>query len=244
LLHGNLDREFQRSPAEIENLLTSVVFGSCQYVSPGDALLRFLSEACDVHGTRLGPLTGVTSASYEFWPSWSGEPDVVVKLDREAGPAWILIEAKLRNGKSSLPTTDGPVKDQLGKYWVELKSRAAAAGAVPLAVVYVTLGVTLPDVDFRVTQDELALKEPSAAPAPLYWLSWRDFATVVNDGSPQVLRDVSTLLHRWHIVHAKMGVWPDAPPFLSPASFPNWTFTSAWGWPQPPTGRIEWQFFA
>jgi hypothetical protein len=270
LLQGKLDREFWRSPAEIEDLLTSVVFGSCQYVQPGDALLRFLSEARDVHGAKLGPFIGVTSACYDFWPCWSDggdpssdteadrlpghgpdeqrsrrhEPDLVVKLEGEAGPVWVLVEAKLYTGKSSRPKDGGPVSinDQLGRYWIQFKRRADAARAKPLALVYVTLGVTLPDQDFRETQDELATKDPSAAPAPLYWLSWRDFTTVVDDGFG-ILRDLRALLNDWHLVRAQMRPWPAPPLSLSVATFPVWTFTRAWRWALPPAEHIEWRFF-
>lgn len=270
LLAGKLDREFQRSPADIEDLLTSVVFGSCQYVAPSDALLRFLGEARTLDRAQLGPLTGYTSASYEFWPRWrhrvdslredetkttcdenaiegppqSNEPDVVVKLDGPAGAAWILVEVKMRSGKSSLPTPEGLLSDQLARYWVELKSRAEAARAIPLALVYVTLGATMPEGDLRQTQDELAQKAPSAAPAPLYWLSWRDFTTAaIDEASPKILKDLGTLLHRWHIKRVKMGAWPDPPPTLSAAELPIWTFKRSWRWRLPPAERTEWRFF-
>lgn len=277
LLAGKLDRELRRPPTEIEDLLTSVVFGACQYVSPDDALVPFLGMACNANGAKLAPLLAdVVSVSYMFWPSWDRSPrdsptsttevsatedfgldaqgnhrhapDLVLAVARHGRPAaWILVEAKLLSGKSSRPTESGPVTDQLGKYWVELRRRAEAAGAVPLALVYVTPGLTLPDKDFSETQTELAAKAPAAAPAPLYWLSWRDFAEAATSDAA-ILQDVRVLLReRWQLIRAQMLAWPAAPRTMvaEPTGSdhaPPWTFTQIWRWPLAPVPRVDWRF--
>lgn len=63
----------------------------------------------------------------------------MLRFERDNAPAvWVLVEAKLWSDKSSHATSDGPVNDQLGKYWVEFERRARREGAEALAVVYVT----------------------------------------------------------------------------------------------------------
>lgn len=247
-------------------------------MSPDDALVPFLGMACNANGAKLAPLlTDVTSASYTFWPSWHhglGDtptsameaattddygpdkqtnnwhaPDLLLAVARRGRPtAWILVEAKLLSGKSSRPSDSGPVTDQLGKYWVELKRRAEAAEAVPLALVYVTPGLTLPDREFSETQTELAAKAPAAAPAPLYWLSWRDFAGSAASEAA-ILQDVRVLLReRWQLIRAQMVAWP-APPrsvvgeTTSSDHASPWTFTHTWHWPLAPAPGVDWQFY-
>lgn len=81
LLKGKLEKEFVRDPFEIEDLLTSVVLGSCEYLPSDRVLLPFLSRArlCD-GGARPGPalgekLRGVEGVEYEFWPWWRVQSD-------------------------------------------------------------------------------------------------------------------------------------------------------------------------
>lgn len=276
LLAGKLERELKRSPTDIEDLLTSVVFGACRYVPPRDALLPFLGRARNAQGAKLAPmLAEVSRASYHFWPSWTDEPrvtpslppdhrsranphpqeavgvhnhepELVLALARPGLPAaWVLIEAKLLSGKSSRPSPSGPVNDQLGRYWVQLQRRAEAAHAIPLAVVYVTRGVTLPEQDFQETQGELAKKQPNAAPAPLYWVSWRDFVGAVNTREA-ILHDTCLLLReRWQLVHAEMTGWPARPASLAEGhQGAGWTFTRSWRWLQAPATTIEWSYSA
>src|ERR1044071_3591005 len=74
LIKQKIDRYFNTPPYQIEDLLTSVVFGSCAYVDMHKGLLPFLYRAKDAIGNasrRLTDLLGyVESVEYEFWPSW------------------------------------------------------------------------------------------------------------------------------------------------------------------------------
>ncbi len=48
LLHGKLNGKLADDPFWIEDLLTSVVIGACQYVEPNLGLLPFLRRAMPV----------------------------------------------------------------------------------------------------------------------------------------------------------------------------------------------------
>jgi hypothetical protein len=78
LLGDKLTRYFTKSPYEVEDLLTSVVFGSCAYVPHDLAVLPFLAKARDAEKNFLGEaLRGVERVAYDFWPNWRpihGEP--------------------------------------------------------------------------------------------------------------------------------------------------------------------------
>lgn len=253
LLRGKLERHLTRPAREIEDLLTATVLGSCCYVPAEAALLPFLSRAIDASDRLLGDeLQSVVDATIDadsFWPRWArstheadpagwNEPEVVLRLRRRDGTeAWVLIEAKLISGKSSLPREDGRVTDQLGKYWLDLRQRAADAGATALAIVYVTTGLRRTDADFVSTQAELHAK--GYPPAPLYWLSWRSFVEVAESRPDPILRDVCRLLReQWRLAPVEaMRAWPHS---TSPAS--RWTFASNWRWPAAQHHALGWSF--
>ena len=88
LLQGKLSNEQEN----MEDLLTSMVFGSFRRMSVEQGLLPFLRESEEITGicplTQNNKLYSAEYGRYEFWPSWQGfdnvdscEPDVVIKLD-------------------------------------------------------------------------------------------------------------------------------------------------------------------
>jgi hypothetical protein len=256
LLHGKLDGELKRDAYEIEDLLTSVVIGTCSYLEPSVALVPFLSGARDVDG-KLLDLSDVQSVEYEFWQPLAavprgdaheraedaargGVPEVLISVTRRDGSnAMLVIEAKLFSGKSAWPSPKGPVTDQLGKYWLQLEELARKRGAEALGVLYLTRGVTLPREDFAETQHEL--REKRHMQAKLYWLSWRAFVDAVRSASTQhrLLRDVVELLEkRWYMVAVQMQQWPRPPTLPTiPAFIANWRW-------QPPPRLEPWGFEA
>jgi hypothetical protein len=253
LSRGKLDREFKRPATEIEDLLTSVVFGSLVYAPMAEGLLPFLGCARSPSGALLADrLVALRAVVYDFWPGWDpsgpsdgtevcagSEPELVLRFERDDAPAlWVLVEAKLWSGKSSHATPGGPVNDQLGKYWVAFEQRARAAGAEAVAVVYVTRGVIVPEEDFAETQRELAAK--GAPPAPLYWLSWRHFELALRDASHPMMRDVAALLReRWGLaMPATTWTWPERRDGRGPA----WSFECDWPWPTATTAVSSWSF--
>jgi len=253
LLHSKLNRDLQRSPFDIEDLLTSTIFGSCYYVNFKEGLLPFLSQCFGNNCSKGLPqkqelsniLSDVVDVKYEFWPNWNststdfsisnnhencelkgGQPELLLKLihnnDRES---WLLIEAKLGSGKSSVPTLEGAVTDQLGKYWLLLLEKTKVKDCIkPLGILYVTKGVDFPFYEFEETQDEL--KNKGYPPAKLFWVSWRHFANCKF--TEPIMRDVVYLLReRWHLYHVEMENWPK----LNTDTL-EWIFDPNWVWPK------------
>ena len=272
LLHNKLQAWLTRDPYDIEDVLTSVVIGSSLYLPPEQALLPFLSKARAVNGDLLGEhLKQVDRIEAKFWPSWAalkatpaaptageaqnpiaraGQPEVLLVFHRrDRRPGWLLLEAKLHYGKSARPS-DGPaVTDQLGKYWLHLRERAASVGAEPLGVVYITKGLSVPASEFAETQGELSEKGHQSA--PLFWLSWRFFVnSLPHTNSPALLRDVVCLLRDgWGMVQVEMTDWP-APPSVLPTwelrTFQPVALPTPPRWPAPqlvpgvPPRSVEW----
>jgi hypothetical protein len=166
------------------------------------------------------------------------QPEVLLTLTRKSKPpALILVEAKLFSGKSSFPTKEGPVNDQLGRYWLHLRERARREDGEAVAIVYVTSGLRCPRTDFEETQDELKRKNKPAA--PLFWLSWCHFTAAVRpQAHAPILADVIRLLEeRWGLATV-MREWPQ-PPVLPGV---HWRFSLGWRWPQPPASSPAWEF--
>jgi hypothetical protein len=259
-LRGKLARYFRRPPFEIEDLLTAIIFGACSYVDVEIAILPFMGAARDANGRRLWDhLAGVTHVEYRFWDSSLGEtadfdstlrddssepgaePELVLRLRRSKSPdLLVLVEAKLLSGKSSRPSSDGPVTDQLGKYWLRLLREAAATGAVPTGVVYVTRGAVFPFDEVEETQLELLQKR--YASEPIYWLSWRAFGEVVGHETRtkyRMLDEVVQLLNEhWGLASAP----PMEPWIPCPKKFLPWSFLEVWSWPRPPESLQPWGF--
>lgn len=249
LIHRKLDRWLGDATIEaeaIEDLLTSVVLGSASYL-PELALLPFLCDAVSLVGDGLASkLDGLRFQRVQFWPRLDGGsvPDVLVELCDAAGRQQLLvIEAKLRAGKSSTPTDEGPVRDQLGKYWLSLRHEADRRHEADkrhefsaLAIVYLTADIAMPRRDLETTQHELRTK--AMPEAPLYWLSWRRFGEVVrHDESPMLHDCVRLLRERWRLVHIVMK--PLAPPPILPVP---WRYHGRWRWPAPPRIHTAWRF--
>lgn len=251
LQKGKLGGWFKSPFTDIEDLLTSVVFGSLKYVPVAEGLLPFLGSARTSDGVTLSEsLRGATQVEYQFWPRWDAssgsddmgagsEPELVLRLFREGETfAWILVEAKLWSGKSSTATQSGPVADQLGRYWVQLRARVPT-NEVPMAVVYVTRGVVLPEQEFEETQRELASKNEPAA--PLYWLSWRHFESALRRSKHPLVCDVRDMLQdAWGLSMPETAwSWPDGVPN---ASVPAWQFDPDWSWPARTVSMNAWAF--
>jgi hypothetical protein len=241
LLYGKLNKEFKRSPFSIEDLLTSVVFGSCEYCSPYDirVITNFLGKAINIEDPldKLAKdLEQIDQIEYSFWPRLYeplkveeveigiGEPELVLRMKRKGLPdSYFLLEMKLDSGKSSFATEDSLIiQDQLAKYWVRLKSFAGAKNGTALAIIYVTAHISPPLAEIRETQDEL--RKLNQETAPLYWVSWRQFE--VEPDAPKILRDVAELLQtKWMLFPvAPMKKWSE----FAVIDWPQFWYQSSW----------------
>lgn len=166
------------------------------------------------------------------------QPEVVLDVARTDGThQLILIEAKLHSGKSSHASGQGLVTDQLAKYWCHLKEEAGRRSAEALAIVYLTKGSRWPHEELEASQREL---EATGRPrAPLYWLSWRELAGVIDlPRASLILRDCVTLLReRWQLVMTPMTPWP-----IPPQRPPSFVFAPRFAWAMPKQLPCPWSF--
>jgi len=202
LLKGKLSREQEN----MEDILTSNVFGLLQYLSPKDCLLPFLRLAQTPEGNKLlEELPDGTQAKYEFWPWWNEkdcdncQPDVVLRLNINGKRSLlVLIEAKYFSGKSSEENNEQErPNDQLAREWDNLVRIAAREGAEPI-LVYLTAGMGFPKEEIEDSQREYYAKRGKQA--LIAWLSWRHLAGVLNKTEVPSLKHLREVLERFNLV--------------------------------------------
>lgn len=200
LIHGKLSSDQEN----MEDILTSNVFGVLKYLPPWDALVPFISKAKSTEGEQpLANLPKDVTAECEFWP-WlqepgceGCEPDVLIRI---GGPhskkTLVLVEAKYRSGKSSDEGEDERPNDQLAREWDNLKRLAAREGAEPV-LIYLTTDFAYPAADIESSQHESMTKRGERG--RICWLSWRHLASVISRGRHKMLEDLVAFLRRLNL---------------------------------------------
>jgi len=200
LLHGKLSREQEN----MEDLLTSAVFGRLRYLEPTEALLPFLANAVTLDGGQpLSEIAGGAQVTYTFWPPYAEpgcapcEPDLVLNVEFPIRRLLVLIEVKLHSGKSSEEDEHAEsTTDQLGKEWDNLVSRAVGLNARPV-LVYLTADVGIPREDMEASIAAYREKRGGDIPT-LCWLSWRTLSDVLEKATErnEIENDLLALLNR------------------------------------------------
>lgn len=216
LLQGKLSTEQEN----MEDVLTSMVFGSFRRAPADQGLLPFLMKAEDIFGSC--PLTKYCNQysagydQYEFWPFWQGfdnvdscEPDVVIKLDagNEKG-ILVLIEAKYHSGISSLTSEGTTITQQIAKEWLHLDREAKKHNRKPW-MIYLTTDLgkihSIKDID----EAHREIKEKyniDAAELTISWLSWRVLSKLFNKRQKNnflssAMSDIGRLARRLNLVN-------------------------------------------
>ena len=184
MLQAVLNGKLSPKQQNMEDVLTSCVFGVFRYDESNQAIGRFLQAARGECATDL-PFYGlqIQSIDYDFWPNWdqegfrSCEPDVVLTLDTVDGEKLlILVEVKYRSGKSTYATDDADAPtDQLAKEWDNLRVIGADKKRKPV-LLYVTSDLIFPktDIDDGATDfNKLRMTASKTDPFACYWISWR-----------------------------------------------------------------------
>jgi hypothetical protein len=202
LLRGKLSREQEN----LEDLLTSGVFGSLAYLAPQDGLLPLLRLATyddgsppstfDVAGWRL-------KDEVSFWPmqatdlAGTTEPDVFMRATDDAGENYVIsIEVKLWSDKSLGSTST--IRDQLAREWYSLVSCCHSASATPL-LIYITSHLERPVLDIKEGRDDYSRHCQDLAtrfPFRCAWLSWSKVAKEFALSTNRILRDIAMTCRR------------------------------------------------
>jgi len=199
ILRGKLSRE----QANMEDILTSNVFGLLKYLPLQEGLFPFLRQATTPENKR--PLEDIQgNVKYEFWPLWSSglakerkcEPDVVIRVTTPERKVAVLVEAKFLRGKSSVADEreDAPPNDQLAREWGYLLRKEEKAAQHVL--VYLTADVCMPQDEIAASIKAYCDKQPDSPGPVIAWLSWRHLVKVVEQSDDPIRCDLKKLLER------------------------------------------------
>jgi|WetSurMetagenome_2_1015567.scaffolds.fasta_scaffold223658_1 hypothetical protein len=201
MLQAQLNGKLVRREEEMEDLLTSNVFGSLKYSLPNDGLSELMASSQNINGNNTFS-EDITEASYEFWPQLREEgcnpcePDVLITTKSKGGRVvTILVESKYLSGKSSFADDSKLPMDQLAREWHNLIIRAHVNEESEPVLLYVTADIDFPIDAVKESQRELQLKgQPEMN---LVWLSWRRIPTIFSKAREgTILADLVKLLRR------------------------------------------------
>ncbi len=198
MLAAQLRGKLTRKEEDLEDLLTSNVFGSIRYSPPEKALIPLLAAAEDSNGFNpLRNLPKISAVTYEFWPYLEDgngnarEPDVLIRIMHETKHQTILlVEAKYKSGKSSEADDGIELNDQLASEWDILIKKEKSATPYLL---YVTADFSYPKEDIEKSQSEFEKKRNGRL--DVVWISWRKLPTILNSDEP-ILKDLSEILRK------------------------------------------------
>lgn len=225
LLHSKLSRDQEN----MEDILTSIVFGTLKYIPSGTALIPFFRKAYIPKAAtpaREYPFIDLPSdvdVRHEFWPwipelgSRGCEPDVLIRMICPDGKKFLVfIEAKYLSGKSSGDDGEELPNDQLAREWANLKSLAMKETAEPV-LIYLTADIGCPSGDIQISQKEL--KEKTGEVGKICWLSWRHLPSLIEHSNYEMLKDLASVLRRLNLTFFEGFSRVDAPARI------QWTFS-------------------
>jgi hypothetical protein len=195
--------------ADIEDVLTSAVFGSLCYLDDAEnslginLLKEFLKKArfgdSGKENTTFNAIvTEIQSVEYKFWPQLGGkEPDLIIECHGNDNQLWtLIIEAKYGAPKSGTGeeseiesiNTDGEsteYNDQLADYYSFQKKKDAEG---ELYLLYVTHHTTFPSDDIKSSLNKLN-QEAQEANDRLGWLPWRELSPLIQTEIDDLSKD-------------------------------------------------------
>jgi hypothetical protein len=220
VIHALLNGKLSTDQENMEDILTSNVFGLLRYLPAEHDLLPFLAHASSHDGRKLEMPVAVpgVQAVTQFWSSLEEqgcarcEPDVLIRITwpgLDGRRFLVLVEAKYLSGKSSeAEESSTEPLDQLAREWGNVESLAGSEDYEPV-LVYLTaaFGRSVEDI-LRAAEDHHRKTNRTSLPFTCYWLSWRHLALVAESrtglGSSAtascILEDLGTMLNRLGLV--------------------------------------------
>jgi hypothetical protein len=244
MLQAQLRGKLTRAEENLEDLLTSNVFGSIKYVPYEDGLLPLLANCQDENGDALtGINQPVLNVHYDFWPRLREvnceecEPDLLIRIQYANGQSMlVLVEAKYLSDKSSEANDKEAPKDQLAREWDNLILKAKQEHAKPI-LLYVTADFGYPRQSIEESRKEYLEKRKNGM--SVFWLSWRKLPTLFLDNRQEILNDLIGVLKYQQLTFFEGITIPEA-------SSIKWSFEAIinWDWTLNSESSIRWQFKA
>lgn len=207
---------FARKGLATEDALTGDLHDLLAWWDVPTVVTRLLSRAGTFDGERVRrdrwfDLPLWDAYRIEAWPSRpSGEPDLVLRLYSHNAPvATVVIEVKYGAEKSSVESAEPGTRDQLEKYYSDLRSEGVAT-----RVIYLTAHTAAPNKDLRTSWERIEAATPDSAPDHLAWISWADVEACLHQGTDapgaeafrRAAESFCAVLRRYGLCHVT-GAW-------------------------------------
>lgn len=173
---------------DMEDVLTSNVFGLLKYVTGNDVLLKILGYAKTLSAKSLLDCVDFNLKTYTpeflFWEQIGsyGEPDLIINFKKEDQPDLILcVEVKYYSSKSG----DGD-DDQLRRYFEGMLEYASIFKSAFLGVIYLTKYPSRREVSESLAY--IAEKGVTDAEDKLFQLKWFEIAEAIESQDLRLLR--------------------------------------------------------
>ncbi len=214
---AQISNKLSRAEEDMEDLLTSNVFGTWRYVPveiTEKGLLEFLKTACRIDGARFNGPDGISTLNMKFWP-WiqeedakGAEPDVLIEMVSSDKRKWLLlVEAKYLSPKSSFADeSEKCPTDQLAKEMHNLRKIARLENYDEYALFYVTAHTLLPKDDITEAINELAEKTEDGASDRFYWTTWRRLPGILSTTINSCTGSYVTILGDLQTIVLRMGL--------------------------------------
>lgn len=201
LIKGKLSHEQEN----MEDILTSNIFGTLQYFPPSLGLLPFITQATDKNNYHpLENIKEILEVTYEFWPYLNEprcnpcEPDVLIRLNTPKGIKFIvLIEAKYLSGKSSERDEKDRPNDQLSREYDNLRLVSEREDRLPI-LIYLTADLSIPEDEIEISKKELL--EKRNINADILWLSWRHLYSVIENTNEPMLKHLAQVMRKLNLI--------------------------------------------
>jgi hypothetical protein len=221
---GKLSREQEN----MEDIITSIVFGMFKYLPPEIGLFKFLSFASGKNEEdKLNiDFSKCKNVEYKFWETLSEynnscEPDVLISFSDNEHKYLLLIEAKYNSGKSSKEDEKESVKDQLAREYMNLLYYSKRNNKVPI-MIYLTKDVCRPNLEIEESKMEITKKHGEVN--EIYWLSWRHI-TQIGKSDNLILNDLIELFSE----HLKLFFYKGFQ-FSETRAICRWKFEQIFNW--------------
>lgn len=246
MLQAQLRGKLTREEENLEDLLTSNVFGSIKYVPLDEGLKRLLGSSTDIDGNApIHALQAISSAKkepdYKFWEPMPAEPgykrcvpDVLITLQLVNNQQIIvLVEAKYRSGKSSEADEGEAPNDQLAREWDNLSHLAERENAIPI-LLYVTADFGYPRKNVEDSRREHVQKRKKDN-MNVFWISWRKLPKLFSDTKQGILSDLVKVLRRQGLTFFEGITIPDLLDV-------KWSFNVNWNWSKYKECSFGWKY--
>jgi len=250
MLQALLKGKLTRPEENMEDLLTSNVFGMFKYLEPREALLPFLGKAVNLEGNRLADhLQGIDSAEYYFWPwmteqgCYPAEPDVLITLaDKQGRKTAVLVEAKFWSGKSSAANDSDIPFDQLAREYDNLVCWCRRQGIHQCFLLYCTADLGLPRHDMEDSVAEFSNKR--GEPFQIFWVTWRTIPRLFAHSTHPILVDLRNLVKKLGLVFFEglTSSNPDLNRFLERNPWEYHIYIARYEWRNAPELEIKYHY--